>query len=77
MGGGWKTEEEWKGDASLKGKIKYKYGLHCFARTEATHREMVERAEFEDIRIESVADIVEERFDDICSQHLLTARLAA
>lgn len=75
MGDGWKTEEEWKGDASLKGKIKFKYGLHCFARPESAHRRLVEQAGFNNIRIESVADLVEDHFDDICSQHLLSADL--
>ena len=74
-GDGWRTEEEWKGDNSLKGKIKYKYGLHCFARTESVHREMVERSGFTDVRIEPIAELVDEHFDDICSQHLLTATL--
>ena len=75
IGDGWRTEKEWKGDTSLKGKIKYKYGLHCFARPESVHRESAELSGFTDIRIESVAELVEEHFDDICSQHLLTATL--
>ena len=77
MGGGWKTEEDWKRDASLKGKIKFKYGLHCFARPESRHKELVKQAGFENVNIENVADLVEEHFDDVCSQHLLTATLPA
>ncbi|CAN5706055.1 hypothetical protein BH24ACI3_BH24ACI3_06090 [soil metagenome] len=30
----WTTEAEWKAGTSLKDKIKYDYGLHCFGRTE-------------------------------------------
>ncbi len=69
----WKTEDQWKADTSLQGKIKYKYGLHCFGRTEQAHIDAVERHGFTDIKIESIADFVPEEFDDICSQSLLTA----
>lgn len=75
LGNGWRTEDEWRSDTSLKGKIKYKYGLHCFARPESVHRALVERSGFTDIRIQSVTDLIKEHFDDICSQHLLTATL--
>ena len=37
----WRTEDQWKADTSLQGKIKYKYGLHCFGRTEQAHIDAV------------------------------------
>jgi cyclopropane fatty-acyl-phospholipid synthase-like methyltransferase len=73
----WKTEDQWKADTSLQGRIKYKYGLHCFGRTEQAHIDAVERHGFTDIKVQSIADFVAEEFDDICSQSLLTARKAA
>lgn len=73
----WKTEDQWKADTSLQGKIKYKYGLHCFGRTEQAHIDVVERHGFTDIKVQSIADFVPEEFDDICSQSLLTAVKAA
>ena len=73
MGNGWRTEAEWKEDTSIKGRLRFKYGLHCFARPESVHREIVEGAGFSEVGIESVADLVDDDFDDICSQHLLTA----
>ncbi|MGB7069368.1 MAG: class I SAM-dependent methyltransferase [Pyrinomonadaceae bacterium] len=69
----WRTEDEWKGDQSLTGRIKYRYGLHCFARSEVNHIRAVETNGFSKIKITSIADFVPEQFDDICSQSLLVA----
>lgn len=69
----WKTEEQWKADTSLRGKIKYKYGLHCFGRTEQAHIDAVAKHGFENIRMQSIADLLPDEFDDIGSQRLLTA----
>jgi cyclopropane fatty-acyl-phospholipid synthase-like methyltransferase len=73
----WRTEDEWRADTSIKGKLKYKYGLHCFGRTEERHREMVKKAGFEDIVVREIGEYVPEEFDDVCSQSLLTARKPA
>lgn len=73
----WRTEAEWRKDTSVKGRLKYKYGLHCFARSEASHWAMFEAAGFSVSTIDGVAEIASEHFDDICSQHLLTATKAA
>ena len=70
---GWRTEEEWRSDTSVKGRIKYKYGLHCFARPESEHVAMAEKHGFVDVKIVPVSTLVTERFDDVCEQHLLTA----
>ena len=70
----WRTEDEWKRDASLQGKIKYRYGLHCFARPPKAQTERVARHGFANIEIKPVSDFTDKNFDDICSQHLLTAR---
>lgn len=42
----WKTEDDWKSDDSLKGKLKYKYGLHCFGRTMEKHEELLKKHGF-------------------------------
>jgi SAM-dependent methyltransferase len=70
---GWKSESDWKADRSVKGKIKYKYGLHCFGRTAEDLTSTVADNGFESVDIRPISDIVSERFDDICSEHLLTA----
>lgn len=72
----WKTEDEWRSDNSIHGKIKFKYGLHCFGRSADAHRKLVEKHGFTDVKIENIADFVPEDFDDVCSQSLLTATKA-
>jgi hypothetical protein len=44
------VEEEWRADTSLKGKIKYRYGLHCFARTPEFFQEMLPQRDLEIFR---------------------------
>ncbi len=69
----WRTEDDWKNDISVQGKLKYRYGLHCFGRTEESHRQLVAKYGFEDINFENLSDVVSDNFDDVCSQSLLTA----
>ena len=71
---GWRTEDDWKSDQSVQGKIKYRYGLHCFWRTEEKYLEMVANHGFGDAKIKPVKNLIVEDFDDIYHQHLLTAR---
>jgi SAM-dependent methyltransferase len=73
LDGGWKSEGDWKADTSVRGKIKYKYGLHCFGRTADELTSMVSPYGFENVEIKPIAEMVSEQFDDICSEHLLTA----
>jgi SAM-dependent methyltransferase len=70
---GWKTEEQWRTDRSITGILKFRYGLHCFARTAESHLQLAAKHGFVNAKIESITDIVTEKFDDVCSQHLLTA----
>lgn len=70
---GWKSEEEWKSDTSVRGKLKLRYGLHCFGRTEAAYRDKIANHGFKEIEIVKIADLVPDNFDDIWSQHLLKA----
>jgi SAM-dependent methyltransferase len=70
----WHTEEEWKANKSLIGKIRYRYGLHCFGRTEQEHFELVSKHGFEDIKFKKFGDLFEEEFEHIHSQRLLIAR---
>jgi SAM-dependent methyltransferase len=72
----WKSEDEWKADTSVRGKIKYKYGLHCFGRTAEDLVKTVSAHGFEQVQIQPISEIVSEPFDDICTEHLLTATRA-
>ena len=73
LGGEWRSEDEWKNDRSVQGRLKFRYGLHCFGRTEESHRQMLEKQGFEQIEFKNIADIVTEKFDDVCDQSLFTA----
>ncbi len=72
-GGAWRTEEAWNKDSSVKGRMRFRYGLHCFARTEDHHRDVVSRHGFEGITVENLADLVSGNRDEARSQGLLTA----
>ncbi len=69
----WRSEGEWMADTSWTGRVRRRYGLQCFARTSDFCRDTISRYGFRNIAISSIADMVNHRFDDICSQHLLTA----
>ena len=71
--GDWKSEAEWRSDHSVKGKLKLRYGLHCFGRTEDSYIEKVLSQGFEDVTVTKISNLVSENFDDIWSQHLLHA----
>jgi 2-polyprenyl-3-methyl-5-hydroxy-6-metoxy-1,4-benzoquinol methylase len=70
----WQTEKDWKEDRSIKGKIKYQYGLHCFGRTENEYVETVAKHNFNNIHIEKIIDFVHTDSNEIHSQRLLIAR---
>ncbi|MCW5959354.1 MAG: class I SAM-dependent methyltransferase [Pyrinomonadaceae bacterium] len=69
----WKPEEEWKNDKSFYGKVKFKYGLHCFGRTRERHREIVERHGFENVEFKSLLSLGNKNSSDADSQFLMTA----
>ncbi|HEY0658392.1 MAG TPA: class I SAM-dependent methyltransferase, partial [Pyrinomonadaceae bacterium] len=50
----WRTEEDWKNGKSIKSKIKYQYGLHCFGRSEQEYSDIVARHQFGDIEIKKI-----------------------
>jgi len=69
----WKTEDEWKADTSMKGKLKFRYGLHCFGRTAEHHRELVEKHGFTDIRIEPLTSEVAAELNGTKAEAMLFA----
>ncbi len=70
----WKTEEFWKFDKSMTGKIRYKFDLHCFGRSLEEYIEIVEKFDFNDIKFEKIEGFVKEKPDEFGSQRLLIAR---
>jgi SAM-dependent methyltransferase len=69
----WQSEEIWISDTSLAGKIKYRYGLHCFSRSAESLIRMLEKTGYCNIQILPIADLCAVPFDDICRQHLIMA----
>lgn len=71
--GTWRTEEEWRSDGSLKGKVRLKYGLHCFGRSEKEYWEMIRGAGFEKPVFEKMSDLMSDGEEDLDGQMIATA----
>ena len=69
----WKSEQDWKSDQTLKGKLKYKYGLHCFSRTLEQHREIIEKHKLSGLNFLDIKNIETENPYGLKSQKLLVA----
>lgn len=69
----WKTESEWRKDESAKGKLKFKYGLHCFGRTAETFQEMLSEKGFDIIEIKEMESLFGRSDKELASQRLIAA----
>lgn len=69
----WKPEEAWRSDTSLKGKLKYKYGLHCFGRTKEKHEELISKHGFSIKEFVSLQHLQNPNSSDADSQFLVVA----
>lgn len=69
----WKSEQDWRRDTSLKGRLKWKYGLNCFKRTGEDVRGMFESTGYTSIVIQPMKELCPEEFDDICTHHMICA----
>ena len=67
---GWKPEQEWRGDTSVNGKLKWYIGLHCFGRTRRNVEEQFVAAGLAFPEIVPISDFNLPYDDDICRQHL-------
>ena len=70
----WRTEEQWRSDTSLAGRIKLRYGLNCFGRSPAEMADLVARNGFTDVTVCPLSGSMAVPCDDVQDQHLLTAR---
>ncbi len=68
----WRTEEEWLKDRSIRGRLKLRYGLHCFGRCRREVKEALAAAGFSGIRHLRLADICV-LDDDVAGQSLFVA----
>ena len=69
----WRSEQAYRDDTSLAGRMRFRYGLNCFSRTADSVDLMFSRHGFTDVTIRNVEDMVAEIFDDVCTQSLVTA----
>ncbi|MEZ5307534.1 MAG: methyltransferase domain-containing protein [Pyrinomonadaceae bacterium] len=69
----WRTESDWNQDSSVTGKLKYKYGLHCFGRTIEEHKVMVEKTGFGDVEFVPLQELVGNDQAEAESQAIMTA----
>lgn len=68
----WRTEAEWRADRSLRGRLRWRFGLHCFGRTEADLVAAWTRHGFAAPTIADVSSRIAEHGDPTVT-HLLTA----
>ncbi|MBK9165600.1 MAG: class I SAM-dependent methyltransferase [Acidobacteria bacterium] len=69
----WRTEAEWRADASAKGRLKFKYGLHCFGRTEETFGQMLSESGFEVTECLEMEGLFGREDRELASQRLIVA----
>ncbi len=69
----WKSEADWKRDRSLRGRMKFRYGLNCFNRKEGGVPAFVAKHHFTNVAIRKISELVADSIDDVCRQHLITA----
>jgi ubiquinone/menaquinone biosynthesis C-methylase UbiE len=68
---GWKTESTWRADKSLKGRVKWQIGMHCFARSPESYEQMIERAGLKLVELTPISAMkIDLASDDVEGQHL-------
>ena len=69
---GWRSEAQWRTDHSLRGRLRWRFGLHCFSRTRDVLYATVTAAGFNPPEIAAIATLCSPLNDDIDDQHLCT-----
>jgi SAM-dependent methyltransferase len=73
-GAEWREEEQWVRDRSLKGRLRWKYALNFFPRSEAYFRNVCGSVGLEIVSLRPMKEILSGAFDDVFGQHLLSVR---
>jgi SAM-dependent methyltransferase len=66
-----KGESAWIKDRSLTGRVRLRYALNFFPRSEKFFRELAVEAGFSVVAIRPLCELLDEPFDDLYHQHLL------
>ena len=69
--GKWEKESTQTGDQSITGRLKLKYALNFFPRSESFFRELAADAGFSVVTVRPVSELLDQPFDDIYHQHLI------
>lgn len=69
----WRTEREWTDDRSARGRLKLRFGLHCFGRSPAQHEDLLAEHGFVDVSFEPLGALADEDGSSTDSQRLLVA----
>ena len=67
----WREEEEWVRDQSLMGRLRWKYALNFFPRTEQYFRDLCNSVGLDYCSVKPASDILSSKYDDVYQQHLL------
>ena len=67
----WREEEEWVRDQSLMGRLRSKYALNFFPRTEQYFRDLCNSVGLDYCSVKPASDILSSKYDDVYQQHLL------
>jgi SAM-dependent methyltransferase len=70
----WKSETQWRSDRSLRGRLKWRFGLHGFNRTVEGVRAAIVSAGFSSPETTKIGELGVRFDDDIARQHLWTFR---
>ena len=70
--GKWKSESAWDQDHSVANRLRLKYGLNFFPRTEDFFRRLAADSGFAVVAVRPVSELLDQPFDDIYYQHLIT-----
>ncbi len=69
--GKWEKESDWAEKQSLNDRLRLKYGLNFFPRTEDFFQELASEAGFSVIAVRPVSKLLKQPIDDIYHQHLI------
>ena len=70
----WREQKDWERDETIKGRLKHKYGLHCFGRREEEYFELARKNGFGDIHVQEIVSKFPHENSSWSSQRILLAR---
>jgi SAM-dependent methyltransferase len=69
----WSSETEWRAETSTYGKVKMRYGLHCFGRTETQIRQLFETRDLTIDKVQPISSVFDYEVEDAGDQVIVYA----